>query len=112
LIDEPTFRPGESASGSFRLTNQTGVREAIQLGATPSAHGLDRALELRLSSDGRILAEGTLGSFPGTDAAPLVLGPGQSATVEATASLSPTLGEEAAAGLVEVAITFEPKPGG
>jgi hypothetical protein len=107
FIDAPALRPGQAGKGSFRVTNQTGVREAIRLGAAPSAHALDRALELRLRSGGRTLAEGMLGSFPRPGARPLVLGPGESATVTASASLSPAARNRVAAALVNVAITFK-----
>ncbi|MDX6607863.1 MAG: hypothetical protein QOD14_2403 [Solirubrobacterales bacterium] len=108
FIDDPALRPGESTSGDFRVTNQTGVREAIHLVALPSAHDLDTNLELRLSSAGATLAEGTLRSFARAQGEPLVLAPGQSATVTATASLSRAAGQAAAAAaLVDVAITFD-----
>jgi hypothetical protein len=112
FIDDPRLRPGHSVGGDFRVSNQTGVREAIHLIALPSAHELDHTLELRLSSGGETLAEGPLGSFARPRGKPLTLGPGESATVHATARLSPAAGQDAAAALVDVAISFELEPSG
>ena len=110
VIDAPALRPGHSEIGDFRVANQTGMREAISLSASPSAHGLDRVLVLRLSRDGRVLGRGQLASFRATR--PLVLGPGRSAEVKVRVSLPPDAGPEVAASLVDVAITFQLEPAG
>jgi hypothetical protein len=94
-------------SGDFQVTNQTGIREAIRLSALPSAHRLDDALEVRMSSGGAMLAEGRLGSLSKGSGKPLVLGPGQSAVVSTTAVLPPGPGDDIAAALVDVAIAFQ-----
>src|SRR3954451_18426008 len=75
------LRPGASASGSFRVTNQTGRREAIRPAAVPSARDLDDSLRVEISSGGRTLASGPLGSIAADTAEPLVLDPGESAKV-------------------------------
>src|SRR5689334_24342338 len=95
LLDAPALRPGNSASGHFRVANQTGVRERIRLEAAPSAHTLDRALTLRLSSQGRMLSRGPIGSFEATRR--LVLDPGHSAEVRARVSLPDDAGPDVAA---------------
>lgn len=110
FIDASALRPGQSVSGDFSVANQTGIREAINLSPLPSAHDLDDALELRLSSGGRTLEEGTLGSLAHGGGRPLILEPGQSAVVTTTASLPRSAGDEAAAALVDVAINFDPGP--
>jgi hypothetical protein len=107
FIDATALRPGQSVSGDFRVTNQTGIREAIHLLALPSANELDGALQVRLTSGGAVLAEGTLGSLAKATGKPLSLGPGQSAIVSATATLPPGPGDDVAAALVDVAITFQ-----
>jgi hypothetical protein len=110
LIDARALRPGDIASGHFRVANQTGVRERIRLEATPSAHSLDGALTVRLSSQGRTLGGGLIGSFEATRG--LVLDPGRSADVRARVSLPDDAGPDVAAALVQVAITFELEPVG
>src|SRR5262249_32017614 len=52
FINAPELRPGQTATGDFTVTNQTGIREAIGLTALPSAHRLDDELEVSLSSGG------------------------------------------------------------
>jgi hypothetical protein len=108
LLEAPALRPGDSASGHFRVANQTGVRERIRLEATPSAHSLDRTLTVRLSSEGRALGRGLLGSYESTRR--LVLDPGQAADVTAHVSLPQDAGPDVAAALVQVAITFRLEP--
>jgi len=108
LIDAPALRPGGAEVGDFRVANQTGIREAISLGASPSAHGLDHLLTLQLTDKGRVLGRGELGSFQATR--PLVLGPGRSADVRVRVSLPSDAGPEVASALVDVAITFELEP--
>jgi hypothetical protein len=110
FIDATALRPGQSVSGDFRVTNQTGTREAIRLSALPSAHDLDDALEVRLTSGGTPLASGPLSSLARPSARPLLLGPGQSAVVSATAALALGPGDDVAAALVDVAITFQLEP--
>jgi hypothetical protein len=106
FIDDGGLRPGDSATGSFHVANQTGIRESIRLTATPSAHELDHALEVEMSSDGRTLVHGTLGSLAGADGRLLVLDPGQGATVTTRVSL-PSNSSDYAAALVDVSIGFE-----
>jgi hypothetical protein len=107
-IDAPALRPGDSATGRFRIANQTGVRERIRLIPSPSEHSLDRALSLRLASRARTLGDGPLGSFAARR--PLVLDPGQAAYVNAKVSLAPEAGSGVAAALVDVAIGFRLEP--
>jgi hypothetical protein len=106
FIDAPTLRPGQSVSGQFSVANQTGIGQRIALVPLPSGHELDDELELRLSSGGALLGSGTLGSLANGGNRPLVLAPGQSAVVEATASLPPDAGSDVAAALVDVSIDF------
>jgi hypothetical protein len=107
FIDDSALRPGQSVSGNFSVTNQTGVRESIQLIPLPSAHELDGSLRLRLSSGGVLLEEGSLGSLAHGGGKRLVLAPGRSAVVSTTASLPAGAGDNVAAALVDVAITFQ-----
>jgi hypothetical protein len=106
FIDDPALRPGQTVSGHFSVANQTGITESIHLIASPSAQGLDSGLEVRLSSGGKTLAAGTLGSLANGAGHPLVLAPGRSALVTATASLPSGAGNDVAAALVDVAIGF------
>jgi len=109
FLHSSNLLPGDSSSGSFRVTNQTGAREALRATAVPSSHALDRSLSVEISSGDSGLASGLLGSPEAGD--PLVLGPGQTATVSVRVSLAPDIGEKAAAALVEIAIVFQPEAG-
>jgi len=112
FIDAPRLHPGHSASGSFRLINQTGVTEHVRLAAIPSSHGLDDKLSLRLQGQGETLADGTLASLASGGERRLVLRPGETAKVGATVTLAPDAGPGAAAALVDVAIHFQLGTGG
>lgn len=110
FIDDAAMHPGQSASGSFRIANQTGVTESIRLSALPSVPDLNDTLELGLRNAGRTLRTGTIGELAKPGGVALVLGPGESTTVDATAHLEPAAGTGAAAALVEVAIHFDARP--
>ena len=102
--------PGNSASGSFRVTNQTGTQETLRATAVPSTHALDRLLSVEIGSGGdRTLASGSLASTEAGD--PLVLDPGQTATVSVRLALAKDAGDKVAAALVEIAIVFQPEAG-
>ena len=101
------LHPGASASGSFRVTNQTGRPEAIRLAAVPSARDLNDSLRVEISRSGRTLASGPLGSILGGEGNFLILDPGKSARVAVTVSLPADVGRDVAAALVEIAIVFE-----
>jgi hypothetical protein len=108
FIHDRALRPGDpAATGSFKLTNQTGERFAIHLNAVPSVHSLDALLDVDLRSGGQTLASGPLGSLQSSSGPPLVLDPGQTRTITASASLAPEASpDQAAAALVDVAIVF------
>lgn len=108
FIHARALRPGDPpATGSFELTNQTGGRLAIRLGAVPSVHLLDGLLNVRLRCGGQVLASGPLGALQSPGTAPLILDPGETKTITASASLSPGASDEqAAAALVDVAVVF------
>lgn len=110
FLSDPELRPGASASGSFRVTNQTGAREALVLGARPSSHELDYSLEIEIRAGSTTLVSGTLGSLSERTPAPLLLDPGQTATIAVTASLADQTGPELAAALVGIAIVFDADP--
>ena len=107
FIDAPELRPGQAASGNISVTNQTGIREAIRLTALPSAHELDEDLGITLSGGGVTLRQGVLGSLAKQGGRPLLIDPGKSAVVTATATLPPGAGGDVAAALVDVAIHFQ-----
>jgi len=106
FLTRSVFRPGESAAGRFRVTNQTGTPESLHLAAMPSAHSLDRLLDVKLSSGGRTLAAGELGSLSRPSRGVLTLAPGESATVSVAASIPSTAEDRIAAALVDVSINF------
>jgi hypothetical protein len=104
--------PGHSAAGSFRVTNQTGIRETLAATAVPSSHALDRSLSVEIDSGGGTLASGSLASLAGPSGDALALDPGQTATVSVRLSLARDAGEKVAAALVEIAIVFQPAEAG
>ena len=88
------------------MTNQAGESLELRLSAVGSDRVLDEELRVEISSAGRDLAGGLLGDLEEPTGAPLVIAPGDSATVTVDASL-PGDAPAAAAALVEVAIGFE-----
>ena len=108
FIHDREVHPGDAAmTGSFELTNQTGDPFAIHLNAVPSNHSLDGMLQVELRSGGQLLTSGPLGSLQSSSGQPLNLDPGQTKTVQVSASLSrQTARDQAAAALVDVAIVF------
>ena len=107
FLDASELRPGSSTSGSFRVTNQTGRPRAITVAAVPSSHELDHALRVAIRSGARTLAAGDLGSLGEGGGDPLVLAPGERATVSLAVSLSPEAGVDPAAAMVEIAVVLE-----
>jgi hypothetical protein len=99
------LRPGGSASGSFRTTNQTDRTQRIWLGARPASHELDGWLEVQMSADSRMLASGPLGRTAAA-AEPLVLASGESATINVTLRLSADAGPKALLALEDIVVTF------
>jgi len=80
------LRPGESRSGSFTVTNQTGQRQAVRATARASEPKLARVVRLRLGDRGVVLA------------------PGESRAITATASLPRTAGGPWQAALIDYAV--------
>src|SRR5581483_588558 len=108
FIEAPELRPGDLARGSLRMRNQTGRREAVRLRLVPSSHELDRILRVEIRSGNQTIASGPLGSMAGGAGDPIVLAPGAQAGVCIAVSLPADYSDaEAAAELVEVAVTFE-----
>jgi hypothetical protein len=107
FLRERALMPGGSeAAGEFDVTNQAGGSLELRLSAVGSDRALDDELQVEISSDGRELAGGLLGELEEPTGAPLVLAPGDSATVNVEASLSGDA-RAAAASLVDVAIGFD-----
>ena len=106
LRDRALMPGGSPAAGEFDVTNQAGESLELLMSAVGSDRVLDDELQVEISSDDRELAGGLLGELEEPSGAPLVLAPGDSATVEVEASL-PGEAPAAAASLVDVAIGFE-----
>jgi hypothetical protein len=107
FLNDGNLRPGASASGSFRVTNQTGQVEALSVAAVPSVHDLDNTLSVEISSGDQALASGLLGSMADGGSDPLVLGPGETARVGVRVSLPADAGREVAAALDEIAVVLK-----
>jgi hypothetical protein len=82
-----SLHPGESASASFSVTNQTGQPQAIRASAIPSDPKLAHLVALAFDDGGRI-----------------VLGPGQSGRITATATLAQAAGSHWQAALIDYAV--------
>lgn len=106
FLNASELRPGATARGAFRMRNQTGRRETVRLRLAPSSHELDSLLTVRISSGDRTLASGPLGSMADGAGEPIVLQPGQPASVDVRVSLAEGAGTEVAASLLEIAVTF------
>ena len=112
FLDEPELKPGQSASGTFQLRNQTGEALDVHLSALSSHPALDGVLEVELRSGGRVIATGSLGSLQKSSVTALPIGPSAAAEVTLTATLAPGSGGVAAAALVDIGVVFKPEPGG
>ena len=86
------LHPGQSASGSFMVTNQTGQRQAIRPRAIASNPKLAHLVTLTFRQGGR-----------------LVLAPGESGSITATAALPRTSGSHWQAALIDYAVLLRSK---
>jgi hypothetical protein len=86
------LHPGQSASGSFTVTNQTGQRQAIRARAIASNPKLAHLVTLSFSQGGRLL-----------------LAPGQSGSITGTATLARAGGSHWQAALIDYAILLRSK---
>jgi hypothetical protein len=74
LLSAPGMRPGgRTASGSVTVLNPTARTQRVQVRVIPSSRGIDRALTVALSADGRRIYRGPLGRLRRPAAHPLVL---------------------------------------
>ncbi|HVO52778.1 MAG TPA: hypothetical protein VMT37_00040 [Solirubrobacterales bacterium] len=87
LLESGPLRPGDGATGTLRLRNQTGSRLAVGLRAEPSSTALDGLVEVRLVSGGQVLADTTLQALRRGTPGRLRLAPGAAASVRVIASL-------------------------
>lgn len=112
FLHEPALMPGGGeATGGFKLTNQTAEAQRLRIVAVGSNAVLDDEMVVELTSGGQVLATGTLGELAEPSARPLLVMPGSTERILVSARL-PEGTDDAAAALVEVAVTFEPAPGG
>lgn len=87
LLVAPRMRPGQRASGRFRLVNQTGRRLEVGLRARPSSSGLEELVRVRLAVRKRRLADTTVNGLRQAPSEPVTLRPGQTARLRITASI-------------------------
>ena len=90
-----SLHPGESESGSFSVSNQTGRAQAIHLRAIASDPKLAHLVALTFSHGGRVL-----------------LAPGQSERITATATLARAAGTHWQAALIDYAVLLDSKDRG
>jgi hypothetical protein len=90
-----SLQPGESESGSFSVTNQTGQSQTIHARAVAADPKLEHLVSLTFSDGGRLL-----------------LGPGQTARITATATLVPAAGSHWQAALIDYAVLVGSKDPG
>ena len=79
------MRPGRPASGTFRLTNQTGRTIEVLLRPDSSSSRPEALVHLRLSARGGELSNTTIEGLPRVLIAPVALRPGQSTELRAAA---------------------------
>lgn len=104
---------GRAASGSVLLHNITPVTLAVRVRLEPSSRVLDRALLVRLASDGGRLAGARLGALRRWSTRSLRIRPGRSAAIRASVSLPPGASAQAAGGQdVDISADFQARPAG
>ena len=86
LLSGP-LRPGDGASGSVVVRNQTGATLAVRLRAHPDSTALDGLARVRLQTAGETLFDGTLQALREGTPVPLRLGPGAERRLRVTATL-------------------------
>ncbi len=85
LLESGPMRPGSHAGGAMTVTNQTGEALAVRLRAKPSSTALDGTAQVRVTSGGRTLADGTLQALRQGTVEAIRLQPGGSARVRVIA---------------------------
>jgi hypothetical protein len=74
---------GEPADGSVTVLNPTARSRLVRVRALPSSHGIDRALMVELTADGRPVYRGPLGGLRNPAGRPLLLQSGDGVRVRA-----------------------------
>ncbi len=92
FIHVRTLRPGEVASGSFTVSNQTGQPQRVQARAVPSDPALASVIDFAFAGRGAV-----------------VLQPGESGAVSARVSVAPTAGTRWQAALLDYAVLLHSK---
>lgn len=112
LLESGPMRPGSHASGAMTVSNQTGETLAVRLRAKPNSTALDGTAQVRLTSHGRTLADGTLQALRQGSAGALRLQPGGSARVRVLAWIPAEVetGYEGRQVAVELEPVEEPLP--
>jgi hypothetical protein len=111
LVSGP-MRPGSHVVGTMTVRNQTGEALAVRLRAKPDSTALDGTAQVRLTSGGRTLSEGTLQALRQGTAAALELSPGGAARVRVVAWIPAEVetGYEGRQVAVELEPSEEPLP--
>ncbi|MDP9227746.1 MAG: hypothetical protein M3M99_01690 [Actinomycetota bacterium] len=114
FIHERALRPGDVATGTVLVRNQTGQRQDVRVWALGSTPALDQALELSFAAGDRQLRAGTLGDLAAKGGGAVVLAPGESTEITTTASIRAGAPAGWEAALVDVAVLFDStdSPGG
>src|SRR3954453_8239197 len=92
FIHVRALRPGQEATGSFTVTNQTGRAQTVRARSLPSDPGLASVVELDFDRGGA-----------------LVLAPGASGSMTARVRISPSAGSRWQAALVDYAVLLGSK---
>ncbi|MGE5407992.1 MAG: hypothetical protein ACM3NV_05215 [Syntrophothermus sp.] len=87
VLRSDALRPGGHASGALHVRNQTGAPLVVGLRGEPSSTALDGVVDVRVRSDGRTLADSTLGSLRRGTQGRIRLASGEGASFRLTARL-------------------------
>jgi hypothetical protein len=98
------------ASGSLRITNQTGIGLIVQVHGVPSSGDLDQALQVRVDTPDGSLFDGTLGQFRSWSAGTLALAPGEAVDVEVSVRLDADAGQGWSGRVANVGVEFRSRP--
>jgi hypothetical protein len=109
FLTQPSLMPGQSASGSATLRNQTGVPLVLRLRALPSVPDLDRLLRVRVSTGATTLYDGELGGLR-AGSAPLRVASARTADVHVTASLPAAVRSGFQGRIVDVSLQIDSRP--
>jgi hypothetical protein len=100
------------ATGSLRITNQTGISLIVQVRGVPSNGDLDEGLDVRVATGDETVFDGTLGRFRSWSEGTLTLAPGESKDLDVSVRLDADSEQGWSGRVANVDVGFRSSPEG